>query len=170
MKSREYKPAKLLISKTWADYNVPTLRPPLPLDDKIETHKNQETTSKNIQMAPPILELEEHDKFRDAEGNILDIEVRGERHYKKCFFLVQDVSKAFQLPNLRVVVSNETTSYIDGIDFIHFIRPDVTNNDNRTNKKMLFLTYEGLIKTLYVSRSSFARLFREWATEKLFTI
>jgi len=170
VKNREYKPAKLLISKTWAVHNVPALRPPLSLTDAVETHHNREAISQGVQMAPPILELEDHEKFRDVEGNVLDIEVRGERHYKKCFFLVQDVSKTFELPNLRIVVSNETTSYIEGIDFINFIRPDVTNNDNRTNRKMLFLTYEGLMKTLYVSRSSFARQFREWATEKLFTI
>lgn len=165
IKNREYKPAKLLISKTWADYNVPMLRPPLPTEQK-----DEEIDIKDIKMAPPILKLEPHEKFRDATRKVLEIEVRGERNYKKCYFLVQDVSKVFELPNLRIVISNENTSYIEGVDFKNFIRPDVKNNDNTINRKMLYLTYEGLIKTLYVSRSPLARHFREWATEKLFTI
>lgn len=171
VKNREYKPAKLLISKTWADHNVPALRPPLSLTDAVETHHNREAISQDVQMAPPILELEDHEKFRDVEGNVLDIEVRGERHYKKCFFLVQDISSKCLIPHLRkTITDNRLASYVESIDYNYFICTDADNNGNGSNRKMLFLTYEGLIKTLYVSRSPFARHFREWATEKLFTI
>ena len=36
--------------------------------------------------------------------------------------------------------------------------------------KELFLTYEGLLRVLFVSRSGVAHKFTSWATEKLFTI
>lgn len=169
VKNREYKPAKLLISKTWAEYNVPVLRPPLPPVDNT-SDVTDAVVSKDIQMAPPILDLEDHEKFRDAAGNVLEIEVRGERNHKKCFFLIQDVSQRFGIPALQTTINDKRTSYIIDIDYKYFIRSYVDNSNVQVNKKMLYLTYEGLIKTLYVSRSPFARHFREWATEKLFTI
>ena len=47
----------------------------------------------DIAPAPQILNLEDNEKFKDANGNILNIEVRGERNHKKCYFKVKDVKK-----------------------------------------------------------------------------
>jgi hypothetical protein len=50
-----------------------------------------------------------------------------------------------------------------------------TNSSNQTSKKVivtkeLFLTYEGILRVLFVSRNNKTRQFIKWITEILFTI
>lgn len=165
IKNREYKPSKLLISKTWADYNVPALRPPLPLTDKVEN-----PFANDIRMAPPILELEDHEKFRDVDGNVLEIEVRGERHHKKCFFLMKDVSKVFNIIRLYETLTNNGSTYNQKLHYQYFIRSDPNPIGVQSNEKLMYLTYNGIMKVLFSSKTGRAELFQEWATERLFTI
>ena len=47
----------------------------------------------------------------------------------------------------------------------------ISDGSSKNNyKRQVFITYEGMIKILYSSRSKKAKLFREWATDTLFTI
>ena len=55
----------------------------------------------NIEAAPPILYLNNEEKFTDLDGNIVDIETRGERNKNKIYFNVPDVSKAFNMHKLH---------------------------------------------------------------------
>ena len=50
--------------------------------------------------APPILELREEEKFTDDDGNVYEVEVRGERHEDKIRFKGKDVERVFQMENL----------------------------------------------------------------------
>lgn len=162
----DYKKAKLLLTQTWITSNVPKLKDLLD-SNEIEVKDNIiEVNDINYNEAPPILEITNEEKFKDSDGNCIDIEIRGEREYNKCYFKVQDVSKGFNMHTLQQTLNNDNT-YDRYIDFNCFI---IINYDNQTNKKMLFLTYEGMIKLLYISRNSNAKFFRTWATEKLFTI
>ena len=61
--------------------------------------------------APNILELEIEEKFKDKNGNIIEIEVRGERKYNNSYFKFKDVSNGFNMPNLYASVMNETSNY-----------------------------------------------------------
>jgi hypothetical protein len=177
IKNKEYKPAKLLVSTKWAHHFVPVLRPLNKEEESSEDKEKQESTNmssmeaeeKVYQMAPPILELEDDEKFKDKDGNVLEIEVRGERHHKKCYFLVKDVVKAFNLSYLDKTIQNTKTEYEEGKHYCSFIRSEVCQTHPRTNKS-LFLTYVGILKVLFGSRSKIAEDFQEWATEKLFTI
>ena len=49
---------------------------------------------------PDIIELDDDEKFRDDEGNVLEIETRGERTYDGIHFRVKDVSSGFGIENL----------------------------------------------------------------------
>ena len=51
--------------------------------------------------APEILELTNEEKFKDTNGNIIEIEVRGERKYNNCYFKVRDVMDKIDMPNLN---------------------------------------------------------------------
>lgn len=172
IKSKEYKPAKLLISTKWAHHFVPVLRPLNKEEKEISNEGEQEQTESDeqvYQMAPSILELEDEEKFKDKDGNVVEIEVRGERHYKKCYFSVRDVAKGFDLQYLDKTIQNTKTVYEEGKHFCTFIRSEVCPTHPRTNR-MLFLTYNGVLKVLFSSRTGRAEDFQEWATEKLFTI
>ena len=154
-----YKPkAKLYLKEEWVVKNVPKM-----MDEvRQELYKYEE--------APDILELEIEEKFKDKNGNIIEIEVRGERKYNNCYFKVKDVSNGFEIPNLQAVINGNNDTYIRNIDYKTFSVISKINNCSKSSKSYLFLTYEGIIKLLYVSRNNNAKFFRDWATEKLFTI
>jgi len=59
------------------------------------------------EIAPDILELEENEKFMNADGNIIEIETRGEKHHEKIYFKVKDIENGFGLKNLEKLLFNE---------------------------------------------------------------
>ena len=150
------KRAKLLLKKDFCDYQILGKK-------KGDIKKIKE----EIQNAPPILELEDEEKFKDAEGNILEIEVRGERHEDKIYFYCKDISEKFKIPNLNEVIIDKRKSYEKNIDYILFGRPA---NGFSLPIKSLFLTYQGLLRVLFVSRNKNTYHFIKWATKTLFTV
>lgn len=149
--------ASLLLLKKWVEIHIPKM------------------TSKNIQEeldlkeAPGILVLDDEEKFHDNEGNVVDVETRGEREHDKVYFLAKDVATSFNMSNLVKTIIDKEKGYIIGEDYKTFICKDFPNGVVDTYKR-LFLTYEGMIKVLYTSRSGNAKSFRTWATKTLFTV
>ena len=146
-----------------------------------------------IEQAPEIINLNDVEKFKDNEGNILDIETRGVRESDKIYFKVKDVSNGFSMINLYKNITDKDTLYKINKDYKYFMtnishsvvinsdkntdnadkNSDKTNqksNATTTIKKELFLTYEGMLRVLFVSRNNKTSSFIKWATEKLFTI
>jgi len=147
-------------------------------DEKNDDEKNDDETNddepnndiKNkyeYEGAPPILHLTHDEKFKDKHGNTLDIEVRGERDPNKCYFRVKDVSDGFKLKNLRIVINK---NYESNIDYKNFICLSQNSVLKQTSKKYMFLTYDGILKVLFTSRTGNAKAFQSWAKEKLFTV
>jgi hypothetical protein len=132
----------------------------------------QQQQHEEVENAPPILYLEDGEKFHDADGTVIEIETRGERHEDKIYFNVKDVSIGFfGMPNLNEILLHKEKGYKRGTDYkLMFNRSTLTNGQSCTIKKCLFITYEGLLRVLFVSRNKNATLFRRWATNKLFTI
>ena len=138
-------------------------------DDVVET----EIVDEIIEEAPPIFELTDEEKFKDVNGNVLEIETRGERYEDKIYFSVKDVSVAFNMPNLKQSLLKKDRGYERNVDFkLLNLKGSVDNvyREKTTNKKRLYLTYTGLIRMLFVSRNANANVFTTWATTKLFTI
>jgi hypothetical protein len=127
-----------------------------------------------IEKAPEILILDDSEKFHDEQGNVLEIETRGERQHDKIFFKVNDVANVFEMKNIYTTIIKDNTSYKEHTDYKYFICNILDKVQNKTNKKTvekeLFLTYEGIIHVLYGSHSKNAMKFRKWATETLFTV
>lgn len=141
------------------------------IDDHEEDEEEIVEEGGGVENAPPLLHLDDGEKFHDADGNVIEIETRGERHEDKIYFNVKDVSVGFGLPNLNDTITNIYGGYQRNIDYkTMFIREGAASTMSRTIKKCLFLTYEGLLRVLFVSRNKNATLFRKWATTKLFTI
>ncbi len=89
--------------------------------------------------APPIIELDDNEKFYDDKGNIVEIEIRGERSSTKCYFNVKDIMKGFDINRLDETITYKNhNGYIKGDHYVFFIAS--------SNKKILFVTYSGFIR------------------------
>lgn len=158
-----YKQAKLLITKEWVASNL----------IKFKKEKTEEDIKIESMKAPSILELIDDEKFVDINGEILDIEVRGSRDIDNIFFKVKDVGILFKLGDVKTVLLNKDSSFQAQLHYKLFKGIKLNNPDSNTNKKgnqkVLFLTFKGLTKLLYVSQSKNAEHFQDWANKLLFT-
>jgi len=120
--------------------------------------------------APPILELREDEKFTDDEGNVYEVEVRGERHEDKIRFKGKDVERVFQMDNLRDDVQKKHTEYTEKEDYeFLFVENRIMSDFQQTEyQKKLFFTYQGLIKVITNSRSGVAHHFMNWMKRIVF--
>jgi hypothetical protein len=136
--NEEYKKAKLLLRKRYVDKNVPKMMKdidPNEINDKYDTP-----------LAPEILELEDHEKFKDVDGNLIDIEVRGERDRDKCYFEIHNISEGFGLGTLyRNVTDNRSNGYLENVHYKYF-----NVEKNKKYVKKLFITFYGFDRILSV--------------------
>ena len=125
--------------------------------DIIETipelnNKNEIINDNNgIEKAPDIIHLNDDEKFKDNKNNILEIETRGEREYNKIYFRIKDVMKYFNMELLQNIIIKENTLYKNNIDYKYFICE--RKNECNKYKKELFLTYNGFLRLIHVSRN-----------------
>ena len=183
------KKAQLLITKSWVDKyyfrsDVAVIAPVVaPASPVVQEEQKEDINFGNserkegqevIENAPPLLELSDEEKFHDTDGNIIEIETRGEKEVDKIFFKVKDVMKGFDMPNLNKNLIDPTSNYERGVHYLCFNRIStfrIPESNKPTNtKKLLYLTYTGLLRVLFVSRNKNADKFTHWATTKLFTI
>lgn len=114
---------------------------------------------------PPILTLKNSEKFKNIDGNPLDIEVRGEKHHEKIYFNLDDVTINFEMPNLRKTILDKDGTYLIVEHYKYFY----TGGNSSTQKK-IYLTYLGLIKVLMSCRHKNALAYQKWATKLLYTV
>ena len=94
-------------------------------------HPKSNTNDNCILM--PIIELKEHEMFRDAEGNIFPIEVRGERSKDKILFKAKDVSVFADNERLIQILTRDDSRYQYGTDY-HVLK---ANDDELYMKQIL---------------------------------
>jgi hypothetical protein len=147
--------AKLMIEKKWVVDNMPNM------SNKVV-----------IQETPAIFELDDNEKFKDADGKPINIETCGERFENKIYFRAKHIADAFKMPRLIDNIKDSDTKYIVNEHYVIYnIIPHTMGESaqKNTSKKQVYLTYEGVLKVLYSSRSGNAAAFRSWATKILFT-
>jgi len=129
-KSRKYD--KIMIRKRW-------------IDERCGEKEKEE----KLEEAPDTIELEENEKFVDNEGNIIEIEVRGEREYDKCYFKVKDIMDGFGIKRLNeYIVDKRREGYVvnEHYKFFYFyIKKTVIKKKARL---CLYLTYAGFMRML----------------------
>jgi hypothetical protein len=135
-----------------------------------ETAGNDENPNRII--APCIIELDDNEKFTDDQGNVMEIETRGKRQHNSIYFRVRDIVNGFKIERLHSVLIDKKTQYEEHIDYEYFyVRSRVADvKKARKHKRVLFLTYVGILRVLFISKSGNTKCFVTWATEKLFTI
>lgn len=165
--SKGYMRAKLYIDKIWADTNIKGIVS-IPVDNIIDPKKLPLVEDCNgIEMAPPEIKLNDDEHFLDTDDNKLNIKIRGNRDKREYYFFVNDISKHFNLPNLNITLTKKDSGYEKNTHYKTFA---CQRNDKETKKNnSLYLTYKGLIRCLYVSRSPNADKFQDWSTNILLT-
>jgi len=125
-----------------------------------------------IARAPDIILLEDDEKFADDNDNVLEIETRGTRQSDGVYFKVNDVARGFEIVRLRDALLHKTSQYREHVDYEYFMChiPVENGRKQKRTQKELFLTYEGILRVLFISRSGNTRGFIRWAVDKLFTI
>jgi hypothetical protein len=140
--NKDYKTAKFLISENWVLDNVTKMKPDYSIDDIQEYSE-----------LPNLLILDNDEKFKDKNGNVLEIEVRGTKKHNLCYFKVKDIGMVFGMPNIDSTLNNKN-GYRRGIDFKCFIKSKEGKVDpSHRNSKTLFLTYLGIRKTINTNRN-----------------
>ena len=124
---------------------------------------------------PDIIKLEDNEKFKDADGNVIEIETRGKRKHDEIYFRVKDVAVGFGMERLyNVIIDDNRDGYQENIHYRYLMRcfsnNAVKNTDKKLYKRELFLTYLGILRVLFVSRAKNAEQFAKWAAETLFTV
>lgn len=152
---------KLLLLESWVIANVPKMM-----------SESNESKEENYEYpeAPELLFLEDGEKFKDDEGNVVDIETRGTRTSKGIYFLAKDVSKVFEMPNIDTTLLHKDKGYKNNKHYKVFIPSRLPNVETSMSKKQLFITYRGMLKILFSSRTGNVEKFVDWSTETLFTV
>ena len=98
----------------------------------------------------------------------MEIETRGERTAKCVFFRAKDVATVFKMQNLHQTLINIDRGYeiTNHYNFYSIKKIDDLNQQ----EKEIFITYKGMLKILFSSRTGNADKFVDWATETLFTV
>jgi hypothetical protein len=91
--------AKILISEEWVHNNLPRLT------GNLDAYKYKQL--------PPLLELNEYEKFRDIEDNVHEVEVRGVRSREGIRFSCRDVAHVFEMETLDTHI----TRMLDSSDY-----------------------------------------------------
>jgi hypothetical protein len=129
---------------------------------------------KGIEKAPEIIKLDDNEKFKDENNNIIEIETCGERSVDKIYFKVKDVMEGFKMENLNITIIDKNTKYIENKHYKYFncikLQDILKKSDTIKIKKEMFLTYHGILRVLFVSENNKTDTFIKWATETLFTV
>ncbi|KAJ3160101.1 hypothetical protein HDU88_008339 [Geranomyces variabilis] len=160
------KQAKVLLQVTWLRAHLQTL-PSLAKKRKADGSALQPPAAKrtsDVQLediAPDVLELDDHEKFQDWAGTTFEIEARGERRIGAVYFRVTDLSLLIDgdQESMSKKLLHAKSSFIRGRDedFVAF-RESATSLTTA-----LYLTYKGAMRAFATSRNPNARPFFEYA-------
>jgi len=158
----DYPRACLLINEIWVKENVPLFMK----KNNIENNEDIENLYE-ARLAPEVLVLNDNEKFKDPEGNIMKIKMRGERNSKKCYFSVKDIEKCFNMNNLQKTIMHVKSSYEHKRHY-EFFTVEKKGRAVKKYSKEMYLTYLGFVKMLFISKNDIVEYFQEWAIEILF--
>ena len=129
---------------------------PVVMEDKpVAIIESDDVEEKASAINMNIIKLAEHEQFKDFNGNVFEIEVRGERHSDKLFLKCMHVEEYFGIDQLTKNIFRSTSGYIQNIDYV------ITDSSNRfplepvrrTKKSSVYLTFIGFIRVIMFSLS-----------------
>ena len=177
--NKSYNPANLYVEEQYAKENIMNTNVLMKKKKEIADTKTEMRTKEKLKRKaynedeltnePPLIDLEEHEMFKDLDGSPMDIEVRGEKTDEGIYFKAKDIGIAFDYERLEYVTLDTNSDHVYGEHFKYFICPE-TFDRQMEDKKVLYLTYMGVLKLLLCARGDKAKRFQRWATKILFTM
>jgi hypothetical protein len=125
-------------------------------------------TNNTDRVLMPIIELEEHEMFRDANDQVFSIEVRGERSKDKILFKAKDVAVFAENNRLLEILLRDQSLYVNEKDYKILqegsipllVGSNSSANGRGINHDLVYLTLAGLIRVVTVSRNANANLLK----------
>ena len=141
-----------------------------------KNNSKKQYNDEDIEDEPSIVHLEDNEMFQNENGKPMDITVRGEKTKKGAYFNAYDIGKAFEYERIKSIVLNNGSDYVYGKEYIYFHSTDINYAGRSTGgissglseqpvikKKVLYLTYMGVLKALFCARGDKADRFLDWA-------
>jgi hypothetical protein len=154
-KDTVYSRKKMLITKSWCDKHIPGL--------------DTSQTNTEYDPLPPLLKLDDDERFKDENNTVIDIQIRGEeRHMDKVFFRGVDIGRMLEIDQIRTTLTKSTSTFEKDVHYTYFSKEKSDNKGGHTIA--LYLNYWGLMKLLFTSRKNIAIHFQRWAVSTLFTV
>lgn len=141
--------ARILLRPSWVHAHMPSMR-------VNEAGVVVGEVRQRYPDAPPLLQLEEHEKFRREDGSAMEVETRGERHWERIYYRADDVGRGLGIDRLLDVVLNPDGGYEEGLDYVRFAGP--------TQAEQIFLTHNGVLRVMFTNAQ-----FQPWVARTLFS-
>lgn len=138
-----YNKKKLLLTKKWVENNI------LTTPEEINNKRH----------IPEVIELEEEEKFVDTLGKTVEIMARGVRDIDGIYFKASDIGSMLSIANITNTFTKEFTRFEKDKHYLYFLE---------NKKPVMYLTYYGLVRLLFVSTKDIAEHFQKWAFNVLF--
>jgi hypothetical protein len=121
-------------------------------------------SSKSV--AYPTIVLTESEMFRNSNGEVCEVEVRGERTWTGCYFRAIDIGRVFGNKRLSNDITNVKSCYEVGEDYVRL----PTEGVSLVCSESIYFTYLGLSRWLCRSHNKETRHYLEWMMRTLFTV
>ena len=163
---------KLMLSCAWVNSKLGIGES---VDEVINNEEPKVEPKNDKNYAPDILDLKDKEKLTDNDGNVYEIEVRGERHPDKIYFKVKDIATLIESHNLSKNILRSDRGYTKNEDYVKFyiVESDTPLEGHGLkkggNRGRLFFTYAGFLRCIFNSRNKNVNKFRKWATDVVFT-
>ncbi len=131
---------------------------------------NNNTVSRNnrwiLHDQRPLIKPDGHEFafFRDNNGVVYDVEMRGERTKNGIIFKCKDLEKVFEMDRLHIDLIKDRSGLNYDIDMLYCNM----GTDSQTTDKELYLTFNGLLKVINNSRTGRAKEFKDWVEDIVF--
>jgi RecB family exonuclease len=149
------KKAKVLICENWVRNNFPEY--------------TKDTSKYKYKALPPLVELEDHEKFRDQDGNVYEVEVRGVKTKLGIRFKCKDIRDLFEMDWLETHINRMLNSDEYELFYSAKLAGGASLTERGGQPTEMYLTYNGLLKVIFKSNSGIGYKFQDWATDIIYT-
>lgn len=137
------------------------------IDKSAITELFQVDDQSKLEPLPPTIDDEDLVFFKDEDGREFNITMRGKRTKNDIYFKVKDIMYLFEMPTLNNDMKHANSAFSNEIHYKYFNMCKSGIVSNQQSKEM-YLTYEGLMRVIIVSRSGIGHKFKTWIDDIVF--
>jgi hypothetical protein len=132
----------------------------------------EKNPKKDYEKMPEIINLNDEEAFIGPNNRKLNIKAVGVRTAKGIYFKLDDISVEFEMPGLsNNVTRKDRDGYTEGIHYKIFSRVNKSVGKKvGSNEGEMYLTFRGVMRALFTTKSILAETYILWVTETLFTV